>query len=73
MVLTEHELLMAITKSQTDRRIRSALYGRRNTVNFIEQATCDREIQRYLLRKGTVVYKFNCNVIHQPWRFNQVA
>jgi hypothetical protein len=72
MVLTEQELVLAITKSQRDRRIRSALFTRRNTVNFSEQAACDREIQRYLCLKGTIAYRFNCCIVHQPWRFNQV-
>ncbi|KAK4026014.1 hypothetical protein OUZ56_015043 [Daphnia magna] len=73
MVLTENELLTAITKSQTDRRIRFALNTRRKTANFSEQAACDREIQRYLSRKGTSAYRFNCCVVHQPWRFNQMT
>ncbi|XP_046449764.1 uncharacterized protein LOC124198125 [Daphnia pulex] len=73
MVLTEQELVLAITKSQRDRRIRSALFTRRNTVNFSEQAACDREIQRYLCLKGTLAYRFNCCIVHQPWRFNQIS
>lgn len=73
MVLTEQELVLAINKSQRDRRIRSALFTRRKTINFSEQAACDREIQRYLCLKGTLVYRFNCCIIHQPWRFNQVT
>lgn len=72
MVLTEQELVLAITKSSTDNRVRSALFTRRKTGNFSEQAACDREIQRYLCSKGTIAYKFNCCVIHQPWRFNKV-
>lgn len=73
MVLTEQELVLAVSKSQTDKRIRSALLTRRKTDNFSEQAACDREIQRYLFRKGTLAYRFNCCVVHQPWRFQQVT
>ena len=71
MVLTEQELTLA-SMSQRDHRIRSALSTRRTTQNFSEQAACDREIQRYLLRKGSQAYKFNCCVVHQPWRFVKV-
>lgn len=73
MVLTEQQLLLATTKAQADRRIRSALLTRRTTENFSEQSACDREIQRYLAEKGTQAYKFNCCVVHQPWRFTQVT
>lgn len=74
MVLTEQELTLARTKSESDYRIRSALFTRQKTDNFSEQAACDREIQRYLphSHRDTQVYKFNCCVIHQPWRFSQV-
>ena len=73
MVLTEDELVLAINKSQRDRRIRSALITRRKTINFSEQAACDREIQRYLSLKGTNAYRFNCCIIHQPGRVHKVT
>lgn len=72
MVLTAQELLLAADKGKKDFRIYSALFTRRTTNNFAEQAACDREIQRYLLHKGTIAYKFNCCVVHQPWKFKQV-
>jgi len=71
MVLTEEELMLAI--SSEDRRIQSNLLARWSTDSLGTQCCCDREIQRYLLRKGTAAYKFNCFIIHQPARFIKVC
>ena len=71
MVLTVEEVRMA--EGSADRRVQRALRMRRATVSFNEQCTCDREIQRYLNRKGSLAWKFNCFVIHQPWTFAQVV
>ena len=71
MVLTEEELMLAI--SSDDSRIQTNLLARWTTESLGAQCCCDREIQRYLLRKGTLVYKFNCFIIHQPARFIKVC
>lgn len=72
MVLTEQELKKAILEAKTDSRISSALCLRQETKNFSEQAACDREIQRSLSTAGTnPAYKFNCCVVHEPWKFKK--
>lgn len=63
---------MAADTGKKDFRIYSALFTRKTTSNFSEQAACDREIQRYLGHKLTIAYKFNCFIVHQPWKFKQV-
>ena len=75
MVLTKRELEMAVSVAKThkDSRIASALTLRMATLNFSEQASCDREIQRGLSTAGFPAYKFNCCVVHEPWKFKEVS
>ena len=75
MVLTEEELAMANMRAKTDNRINSALLLRGKTNNFVEQASCDREIQRALFcspTRSSSAYSFNCSVVHEPWKFSEV-
>jgi len=70
-MLTLDEVLLA--ESSDDYQIQRALQFRRSTASFSEQCSCDREIQVYFDRKGSPSYRFNCLVVHQPWKFQQVT
>jgi len=71
MVLTAEE--MELAQGSVDWRIRRGLQTRRSTTNFSEQCSSDREIQSKLNRKGSPPYRFNCYVVHNPWRFSQIS
>lgn len=70
MVLTLEEV--SLSRSSLDGRIKSAWTARQTVQDLVAQCCCDREIQRYLDHKATPAYKFNCNVIHQAWKFAKV-
>ena len=75
MVLTEEELAKANMWAISDNRINSTLLLRGKTNNFVEQASCDQEIQRALFcspTRSSSAYSFNCSVVHEPWKFSEV-
>ena len=68
MLTREHK--EKVEANSWDKRIQRNLIGRSKPgISLVEQACCDREIQRYLCKMETQSYKFNCYIVHQAHRF----